>query len=296
MIDRVPNLMIAGVPKAGTSSLYTWINDHPQAQGSNEKETCFFADPDSHTYRSDFNAAQGLAAYKSAFPAPLPDTKILFEATPTYIYSRTALDMVPDLPSAPKCLFILRDPASQILSVYQYYRDNWNDIPADMSFDDFLMAVRAGNNRFAGNELASQALTFADYRPWLAAWQKRLGRDRMKICTFDQLQSDPRLLMENIAGWAGLDPSFYTDYAFPIENETYTPKNRLLQNLNIAMRGALPKGRFYGAARKLYRKFNTRAPIKDDNAIALHALRTAFSEANRDLARDFGLDLTGWKP
>ena len=296
MIGPFPNLLIAGVPKAGTSSLYAWLVDHPQALGSYDKETCFFADPDSHTFRKDFNAGQGLDAYRTAFPEPHAESRVLFEATPSYIYSQTALAHVPDLPSQPRCLFVVRDPASQIRSVYRYFRDNWDYIPADMSFDSYLGAVRQGSQSFGGNELASRALTFADYGPWLRAWRDRLGPERMKVCTFDQLQSDPAALMTDIAGWCGLDPSFYGDYRFRAENDTYVPRNRAVQKLNIAVRGYLPKGRIYQAAKRAYRRLNTRAPERGGDDAVLLQLRQEFAPANRQLAADFNLNLSGWMP
>lgn len=49
----LPNLVICGVPKAATSSLFGWIAAHPDALGTREKETYFFVDPGTHMYRAD---------------------------------------------------------------------------------------------------------------------------------------------------------------------------------------------------------------------------------------------------
>jgi hypothetical protein len=296
MIGPFPNLLIMGVPKAGTSSLYTWLASHPQALGSHVKETCFFADPDSHTFRADFNVRQGLEKYPTAFPKPQSGTRILFEATPTYIYSQTALAHVPDLPSAPRCVFVVRDPASQILSLFGYFRDNWDHIPATMSFSEFLVAVAEESHGFAGNELAARALTYADYLPWLNCWHERLGPDRMMVCTFDRLRADPAGLMIELATFCGLDPSHFADYGFPITNETYSPKSRLLHHVNIALRERLPKGRLYEMARRGYRRLNTRAPDRLAEDKALERLRHDFVSTNQKLAAAYDLDLTGWLP
>jgi hypothetical protein len=40
----LPNLVIAGAPKCGTSSLFYWLADHPQACGSTVKETFYLMD------------------------------------------------------------------------------------------------------------------------------------------------------------------------------------------------------------------------------------------------------------
>ena len=292
----LPNLVIAGVPKGGTSSIFTWLCDHPAVQGSFEKETCFFADPGSHVFRPDCHAGLGLKAYEALFPRPNADTKVICEATPSYIYSATALEALPALPSAPKCLFVLREPASQIRSLFTYFQNNWDYIPREMSFAQYLDAVRTGQERFKGNELAQHALDYADYRPWLERWRAALGPNRMKVITFEQLLADPRATMADIAMWCDIAPGFFDTYGFAAENESYAPKSHALQRLNIMMRGMLPKGRFYDLARSAYRAVNTRKPERPSDDATFAALRAEFHERNAELARAFDLDLSHWAP
>lgn len=293
-MDRLPNFLIVGVPKAGTSAIFSWLADHPQAIGSTVKETCFFADPGSHVFRQDFNSSLGLDAYRTAFPEPNAETRLIFEATPTYIYSKTALTSIPDLPSAPRCLFVLREPASQLRSLFTYFQNNWDHIPADMSFEAYLHAIATDSPAFGGNELASDALTNAAYLPWLRTWRDMLGTDRMKVVTYDKLRSDPSSLMSDISDWCGVDPAFYADYVFSRENESYVPRSRALQRVNIAIRERLPKGLLYEFGRRLYRTLNTRVPEPACSDEALAELRQRFAPDNARLADEFDLDLTDW--
>src|SRR5688572_22585305 len=39
---RLPNLVIAGVPKAGTTSLFSYLTQHPEVCGSDVKEPRYF--------------------------------------------------------------------------------------------------------------------------------------------------------------------------------------------------------------------------------------------------------------
>ena len=43
-LNHLPNVIIAGAPKCGTSSLYFWLSAHPEVKASMVKETFFFAD------------------------------------------------------------------------------------------------------------------------------------------------------------------------------------------------------------------------------------------------------------
>lgn len=291
----LPNLFIAGVPKAGTSSLHQWLSAHPDALGAIDKEARFFIDPGSHIYREDFNISLGLEGYQKQFPIADSPPAVILDSTPAYIYQKKALEHIPALASQPRCIFILRDPASQIQSLFNYFQNNWAWIPANLSFSDYLDRLQQGGNDFGGNELARNALRNADYLPYLRRWRAALGEDRMLVCTFDELQADARGLTRRLAAWAGLDPDFYDGYDFPSENESYVPRLRSLQRINIAMRAHLPKGRLYDMVRRLYRRMNTTRPNRTPGAAsALERLRASYAPHNAELAAEFGLDLSGW--
>ncbi|TMM46744.1 sulfotransferase [Qipengyuania marisflavi] len=293
MTDWLPNFFIAGAPKAGTSSIHQWIADHPDAAGPREKETYFFVDPGTHMHRPKAHIAAGLESWADQFTITTGDApNVIVESTPSYLYSRTALEHIPTLATLPKCLFILREPAAQVHSLYTYFRNNWSWIPAEMSFADFLVAVRAGGHSFGGNELAQNALAYARYAEFLDPWRAALGEERMMVRGFDELLADEIGFTKSVAAWVGLDPAFYDSYTFPRENETYVPRNRALQRLNVAIREKLPKGALYRGARSLYRKLNTapKASGRDLGDAALIAgLRDEFAAANTQLAERYGV-------
>lgn len=296
----LPDLVICGVPKAATSSLFDWIAAHPDALGAREKETYFFVDPGTHMFRGDCHVSRGLETYGALFPPQdpsRPPPRVRLEATPSYIYSKTALAQIPDLPNAPKCLFVLREPASQIRSLFSYFQGNWDWIPANLSFADYIAAVEAGTGRFKGNELAENALRHAEYVDFLEAWRNRLGPERMKVVLFDDIRTDPRATVQEIARWIGLAPEFYDRFTFTSENETYVPRSRRLHRVNLALRAHLPKGRLYSGLRALYQRLNTtRRPAADaDEQGTLAALRQRFAEPNRRLAERFQMDLSIWE-
>lgn len=295
MTAFIPNFFVAGAPKAGTSSVHQWIADHPDALGSREKETYFFVDPDTHMYNAQAHVSKGYDTWADQFD--LPDgkrPKIIVESTPSYIYFDTALDHIPDLPTQPKCLFILREPAAQIRSLHSYFQNNWNWIPADMSFEDFVAVAHTETGDFKGNELARHAIRYGKYVDYLRKWRERLGDERMMVIGFDDLKRDGAGTAKRVAEWLGLDPSFYDTYSFPRENETYVPRNRALQNLNVALRSKLPKGAVYQATRSLYRKVATRrgkVELKNEDRAVLDQLRVEFAQANQELFEEFGVDL-----
>jgi hypothetical protein len=280
MSKALPNFIIAGAPKAGTSSVHNWIADHPLSIGSTEKETYFFVDPGTHMYRKHANTAQGLDAYKKYFPVDYSaDPTIVFESTPSYLYYDRALNGIAKLPTRPKCLFIVREPAEQIYSLFRYFKNNWNWIPANETFANYITSVRERKANYKGNELAENAIKYACYVDYLIRWRDKLGADRMLLTTFDELKKDEKGLIQRVASWLGLDPLFYETYAFPRDNETYAAKNINLQRVNIAIRSKLPQGRLYKRLRLAYRWFNTRKPFgpSDEEKRCINELKEEFN-------------------
>ena len=297
MTGMLPNLVIAGAPKCGTSSLFRWLADHPDALGSSVKETCYFADPGTHTYNEKANfLSGGLEGYGSFFSGCDPAPALIVEATPAYLYSSLALRELPRLPSRPIVLFVLREPVSQIKSVYSYYRGNWNWIPHRMGFRDFVQASLAEADLFKDNELVRFAIRNARYVDFLVKWRDACGADRVHVLVFEDAFRDPRSTMKRLATLLGLTADFYDTYDFPRENESYAPRSRSLQKVNLAVRSMVPKGGMYNALRAAYRKINTRPRSSGDwsDDACEAALGELFAISNQRLESLFGLDLGAW--
>lgn len=299
-VVSVPNFIICGAPKSGTSSLFRWIADHPDALGSSEKETYVCVDPGSHMYDEKLHISRGVKSYSAFFPSVerTAGKSVILESTPGYMYYRTALNSIPFLSSSPKCLFVLREPGNQIYSLFNYFKNNWSWIDNKMTFEQYLAALRSGVERdvFKGNELASNALENARYVDHLRRWKAALGEERMKVCDFDDLKNDHVTFTKSIAQWLGLDPTFYDDYPFPRDNETYAVKISWLQKFNVFIRAVIPRGLTYDFIRVLYRKINTSPPVgpSDHEKIIISGLSKSFKDANDELRKEFGLKLPGW--
>lgn len=297
MSQLLSNLFIAGAPKSGTSSLHNWLAAHPDCVGSHPKETYYFVDPGSHMHNPKAHIANGLAGYAAFFPDAPPAPKLILESTPTYMYGQTALEVLPDLPSQPHFIFVLREPAAQIHSLYSYFRENWDWIPRDMDFAQFVEVARREDGDFKGNETARHALRYARYIDYLEKWEARVGRARMDVFTFDVLAANPKAFTQKIAAARGLDPAFYEGFDFTKENETYAVKSAGLQALNIRVRKLLPKGALYDKARALYHRLNTKPADGPDAATldTLARLREEFAKPNATLAARYNLDLSSWQ-
>lgn len=112
-----PDFLIVGAQKAGTTSLYAYLRQHPTIVGAVPKEVHFFD--------LEENYEKGAAWYESAFRAgfSLFGKRLFFEATPSYLYHKQAAERIfqyrPDL----KIIVLLREPAERAYSSWNMYRD-----------------------------------------------------------------------------------------------------------------------------------------------------------------------------
>ena len=106
-----PDFLIVGAQKAGSTSLYDYMVQHPQIGSARIKEIHFF----SRFYTKGFNW------YKSNFPLGI-EKKITGEATPYYLYHPLSAERIHfHLPNI-KLIVVLREPVSRALSHYQHAR------------------------------------------------------------------------------------------------------------------------------------------------------------------------------
>jgi hypothetical protein len=238
----------------------------------------------------------GLHGYSQFFQSKGRQAHLVVEATPSYIYSKLALQVLPGLPSNPHFLFILREPVEQIRSIYHYFQSNWNWLPAGMSFRDFVSASDSHTDIFKGNELARDALKNASYVDFLTKWRAACGANRIHVFVFEEFFSDQHKSMQALARQYGIAESFYDTYDFPRENETYSVRSAILHKLNIFARPMIPRGRLYDTTRSIYRRLNTTkrpADLGQDSEFEI-GLSQRYREANERLAAAFNLEITRW--
>ena len=93
----LPNVIIAGAPKCGTTSLFEYLAAHPAVCPATVKETRYLIDKDYPLYHQERSfLRRGLVGYSEFFQKHIPGLhKIFIEATPDYMYQNTPLKVLP---------------------------------------------------------------------------------------------------------------------------------------------------------------------------------------------------------
>ena len=224
---KLPNFLIIGAAKGGTTSLYHYLSQHPQIYMSALKEPRFFAlegeelnfqNPDKAINQTSVTT---LSDYLKLFEAA-SDENAIGEASPLYMYSAKAVERIAHYVPSAKLIAILRNPVDRAYSCYKH-------LIALESFS-FAEALNEEENRIRQN--------------WAHLWHYRQGgyyyvqlkryfdkfdKDQIKVYLFDELKSDPLEVVHNIFSFLQVDDSFIPDLTY--KNVSNNPKIKGLQNI-----------------------------------------------------------------
>lgn len=228
--------------------MYFWLAAHPEVGASKAKETFFFAD-DVNRFNQGCNYIEnGLEAYSSHFKH-IADKHIRFEATAPYMYYKTAIKGISELPETPKLLFILREPAARLLSQYQFERYRTHRVGC--SFEEYL--IEPG------------LFQHGNYAAYLQKWYSSFPANHIKLVQFEKIMASPIEGMKEIAAWLGINGDFYDDFNFDQRNETVKIKSKGLHQWGLKLQPIIPHA-VQKALLPVYLKLNAGARPKAEAA------------------------------
>ncbi|MGC1310020.1 MAG: sulfotransferase [Phormidesmis sp.] len=226
----LPNFLIFGVQKAGTTSIYNYLREHPQVFMSPHKETEFMGrDPAKRSAIASSEPQTKLTPggrrriltvedYEALFDDVTDETAI-GEASPNYLFahSRAVPQIQRYVPQA-KLIAVLRNPV-------------------DRAYSDYLMHVRemVGNRKPLAEQVrtsaqSSHTLLKGFYYEGLKHFIDTFGTQQVKVFLYDDLQRDPAGLMRELYAFIGVDSDFEADTTRR-QQTAQVPKNLRINQL-----------------------------------------------------------------
>lgn len=235
-LRSLPDFLIIGAQRSGTSSLYRYLGSHPQVAPSVRKETEFL------TRRY----GEGLPWYRSHFP--LGHSKLNFEATPDYLLHPLAAARASMIVPEARIIVLLREPGARALSHHRHMTRLGYE---ELGFADALAAEgdRLGTilEDLEGSdpsepdppELDVRSLLLysygarGEYSRQLTRWLAHYDRDCVKVLTSETFFENVPSLLVQIEEFLGLDPWVPTH----LNNYSYS---RSTQPASVSARRILP--------------------------------------------------------
>lgn len=232
-MNALPNFFLAGAPKAGSTSLYRYLDQHPQIYMSPIKEPHYLAD---EVRFENFNETkqefvrQRLEAMRRYLDGPLTekfsgghiadwnDYLKLFsrvttetavgEASICYLWSPSAPGNMRRLFPDARIVFVLRDPADRAFSQFVHML---SFASRPVSFQDHVDASLASNSPLI-SEL-HPFLEFGFYHEQLLRYFALFPREQIYIGFYEDFQRNPVAFIQDIFHFLGVDPAFQPDLA-----------------------------------------------------------------------------------
>jgi Sulfotransferase family len=231
----MPDFLIIGAPKAGSTALHAALAQHPGLFLSPVKEPKFFmcdgppappAGPgDAHSVK-EWIWRRG--DYEALF-ADAPAGALRGESTPFYLWDREAQARIRTALPEARLIAILRDPVDRAYS-------NWTHLWCDglEPVDDFVSACLLEERRVAkGWAPFWRYLELGRYGEQLRDLCTRFPREQVHVLRYRDLVDEPARTLDRICAFLGVDPGLVT--SAPSENVSSwvapTAVNRALQGL-----------------------------------------------------------------
>ncbi len=274
---KLPNFILAGAPKSGTTALYHYLRQHPQVYLSPIKEPTFFAaddilsQPDLRSKVEHQRAA--LRAYLAGSQLrpthflitewddyvqlfrEVRDQTAIGEASVSYLWSLSAAAAIRSKLPDVRLIFVLRDPTERLYSLYLL---NLRREP-HLTFRDWvLQAMALHRDRSKGMNRYPIPLDSGLYATQLGRFLDIFPRNQVRIYLYESYRDHAREVVRDILAFLGVDPNYPIDMSHR-HNETLLPRFPTLARLrprilgNVSLSSWLPTP-VVDALRKLYNR------------------------------------------
>jgi hypothetical protein len=227
MMSKLPNLVMAGVPKAATTSVFAYLSAHPDVCPSSIKETQYFL-PIRYGH-DELDAIEALEKYFSS----CGDVRYRMEATLGYLYGGQPLAArMKSILGDPKIIFMLRNPVERAMSFYRFEKGELR-LDKKLTFDGYLeqcLAIPDSELELRKNN-TYWAIGGGMYAHWMPDWYEVFEPQQIKVVFQENLTADPIAFLTDLCGWLGIDHvRFLSDLDLTRENKSTSYRNRTLQN------------------------------------------------------------------
>jgi hypothetical protein len=280
-------VMIAGVQKAATSSLFDYLKQHPQLQGHDNNELSYFIVDEE--YREE------IASVWKKYYGPTEKTYFIAKSA-GIIFSPTAIERLYDYNPEIKVIIILRNPVDRAYSAFWYARKTGHE-----NLNSFEVAIAADPGRFK-NALSKSFCSYLErgyYATQLKNLYAKFPADQVKVVFQEELKN-PGQVMRELFIFSNVDADFKVA-DFSKRNTAATSRFPLITKAlkgNKTWKRILKKLFPGNSARRLKANFNSALSreinIPPMNNSTREKLTAHFRDEILELQKMTGRDLKDW--
>ena len=229
-VQGLPDFLVIGAARAGTTAIYSYLRQCPDIFMPRVKEPNFFAfegealacaGPGADDIN---NSVTSLVAYRDLF-ATAPHGTLTGEASPLYLFAAKAAARIRHHTPDARLVVVLRNPVEQAFSHFLYATKQRIE-----PLEDFTEALHREPERLAQNwQPLFGYSSFPRYGEQIERYLALFPRDQILIRLYEDFQTDPAHLMQDIFRHIGVTSGFRPDMTRK-PNAGGVPKNRVFQD------------------------------------------------------------------
>jgi hypothetical protein len=214
----MPNFFIIGAHKAGTTSLYHYLNQHPQVYMSPIKEPSFFnhdITPDGKLVKRRFEGPgrrrlapkfADIEEYRALYRG-VKGEKAIGEASPLYICAPGTPERIKRHVPEARAIALLRNPADRAYSAFLHAVRGGRE-----TVNDFAQVLREEEGRIGDNwNYVFRYRTGGLYYERLKRYYEVFGRERVGVWLAEDLRGDPASVTQDVFRFLEVDDTFVAD-------------------------------------------------------------------------------------
>jgi len=234
--NKLPEFLIVGAAKSGTTSLYNYLNDFDDVFMPDLKEpkyitSTFLKSP--FQGKGDLEVNRGITKsyedYCNLFKGANEDQLKGEASADNLYYYEKSIPKIKETLGQPKIIILLRNPINRAFSAYMHLR---RDLRETM---DFREAIGKESQRINNNfEFIWHYLAVGNYYEQVKAFKENF-KD-VKIILFDDLKSQPIKIIEEVRTFLGLEKKEYHQKAVEKFNQSGEPRYPKLKKSVLKLR------------------------------------------------------------
>lgn len=226
-MKKLPNFLLVGAAKSGTTSLYFYLSQHPEIYMSPIKEPKFlttkivkFPHKGPGDEIVDRGVVKDFHSYKALFEN-VREEKAIGEASADTLYYYQCIPFIKEVLGNVKILIILRNPVDRAFSAYAHMvRDGRETLSFERALEEEEKRIK-DNWEFIWH-YKRVGLYYEQIKAFMEAFSET------KIVLFDDLKTSPLKLIKDIYRFLGVNPAFTPNLSIKY-NVSEIPRFRKLQ-------------------------------------------------------------------
>lgn len=294
----MPNFIIIGAARCGTTSVYQYLRQHPQICMSTIKETNYFAYLASHLPGSRIVPATpwkvtSQTGYRGLFRATKRHIAI-GEVSPFYLYAPGVPQLIKKMLPKSRLIVILRDPAERAYSAYI------KNLAEGFETRSFTQAI---DEEIQGRDPRITTTTYylrtGQYHHLLSAYLEHFDRHQMQILFYQDLTESPVAFMQSIFTYLGVDTDFTPNISIRFNRGIIPPIKanaglRSFKGLSKQLGEYLPRNLYFFLLKVQQKVQSTFVPVPELDQNVRRFLRGFFTNDIRKLQMLTGRNLSMW--